>query len=137
MLSQRREEDGKIHPVGRALSPQEQRYSVTELETLAVVWAVNAYLYEHDVVVYTDHSAVKAVLSNPQANGKWWSQVYCSGIQNLEIVYRAGRENANADALSRAPVIQPTSSTELITDVQIASIDILECEDLLRIDPDQ
>ncbi|XP_064398966.1 uncharacterized protein LOC135345475 [Halichondria panicea] len=145
VLSQRGQEDGKVHPVAyasRALSPQEQRYSVTELETLAVVWAVkhyHAYLYGHDVVVYTDHSAVKAVLSNPQANGKharWWSQVYCSGIKNLEIVYRAGRDNANADALSRAPVTQPTSEVELVTDVQIATIDSLECEDLLQIDPD-
>ncbi len=79
----------------------------------------HAYLYGHDVVVYTDHSAVKA---NPQANGKharWWSQVYCSGIKNLEIVYRAGRDIANADALSRAPVTQPV---ELVTGVQIATI---------------
>ena len=74
VLSQRGEGDSKVHPVAyasRALSPTEQRYSVTELETLAVVWAVkhfHAYLYGHDVVVYTDHSAVKAVLTNPQAN---------------------------------------------------------------------
>ena len=67
MLSQRGEDD-KVHPVAyasRVLSPQEQRYSVTELETLAVVWAVRhylAYLYGNSVVVFTDHSAVRAVL---------------------------------------------------------------------------
>ena len=36
----------------------------TELETLADVWAVShfhAHLYSHDVVVYTDYSAVRAV----------------------------------------------------------------------------
>ena len=58
------------------------------------------------------------------------------GIKNLEIVYRAGRDNANANALSRAPVTQPTSDVELVTDVQIATIDSLECEDLLQIDLD-
>ena len=145
VLSQRGEEDKKVHPVAyasRALSPTEQRYSVTELETLAVVWAVkhfHAYLYGHDVVVYTDHTAVKAVLTNPQASGKharWWSHVYCSGIRNLEIVYRAGRENSNADALSRAPVTQSTSDIELVTGMQVATVHGMECEDLLQLDPD-
>ena len=43
----------------------EKCYAVTELETLAVVWALNyfhAYLYDNEVTVYTDNSAVKAVL---------------------------------------------------------------------------
>ena len=57
-----------MHPVAfasRALSPPERNYSITELETSAVVWAVShfhSYLYGHCVTVYTDHSAVKAVL---------------------------------------------------------------------------
>jgi hypothetical protein len=63
ILSQR-QADGQIHPVAyasRALSAQEKRYAVTELETLAVVWATThfrAYLYGNDVTVYTDHTAV-------------------------------------------------------------------------------
>ena len=75
VLSQQAE-DGKIHPVAyasRSLSPQERRYAITELETLAVVWAVShfhAYLYGHDVHVFTDHSAVKAVLETPNPSGK-------------------------------------------------------------------
>ena len=54
---------------------------ITELETLAVVWAMSHfrhYLYGHNVVVFTDHSAVKAVLTNPGSNGKharWWTKV--------------------------------------------------------------
>ena len=68
--------DGKLHPVAyasRALSHTEKRYAITDLETLAVVWAVthfHAYLYGHDVLVYTDHSAVRAVLETPSVSGK-------------------------------------------------------------------
>ena len=99
------------HPVAyasRALSQAECRYSITELETLAVVWAIShfhSYLYGHSVVVYTDHSAVRAVLesSKPSAkHARWWTKVYGSGIRNLKIRYRPGKANANADALSRA-----------------------------------
>ncbi len=67
VLSQR-QGDGRMHPVAyasRALSPSEKNYSISELETLAVVWAINhyhAYLYGHEVTVFTDHSAVKAIL---------------------------------------------------------------------------
>ena len=75
-----------------ALSPQEKRHVITELESLTVVWAVNhfhAYLYGHDVV-FTDHSAVKAVLETPNPSGKharWWSKVFGSGVRNINIVY--------------------------------------------------
>ena len=57
------QDDGKLHPVtyaSRALNPSEKNYSVTELETLAVVWAVthfHSYLYGTRVTVITDHSA--------------------------------------------------------------------------------
>lgn len=40
-------------------------YGISELETLAVVWAIqhfHAYLYDHHVTVVTDHTAVKDML---------------------------------------------------------------------------
>ena len=57
-----------------------------ELETLAMVWAINHFrhcLYGRVVTVYTDHSAVKVVLATPNPTGKharWWNKVYGSGI---------------------------------------------------------
>ena len=104
--------DGRLHPVAyasRALSPQEANYSITELETLAVVWAItyfHTYLYGHSVTVYTDHTAVKAVLETPNPSAKharWWTRVYGAGVKNVIIVYRSGRTNLPADALSRSP----------------------------------
>ena len=127
VLSQKLE-DNLLHPVSfssRALSPSEKNYSVTELETLAVVWAVKhyrAYLYGHDVKIVTDHSAVKALLANPSPSGKharWWLQVYGSGVRKVEIVYRPGRENSRADALSRNPTEAPKHHA---LDVQVAAV---------------
>ena len=123
------QEDGQAHPVAyasRALSDVEKRYAVTELETLAVVWALNhfhAYLYGNEVTVYTDHSAVKAVLETPNPSAKharWWTKVYGSGVKNIQIVYRSGRENSNADTLScspqaAAPVVPPVEEVQIAT----------------------
>ena len=116
--------DQQLHPVAyasRALSSSEKNYAITELETLAVVWALShfhCYLYGKTVTVYTDHTAVKSVLEASNPTGKhahWWTRVYGSGIQEVRIIYRAGRENKNAEALSRSPVtvdMQKTSELE-------------------------
>lgn len=90
------QEDGRVHPLGyasRALSPSERNYAITELETLAVVWVVTHfchYLYGHNVKIFMDHTAVKAVLDTPQPNGKharWLSKVFGSNIRKVEIKY--------------------------------------------------
>ena len=109
--------DQKVHPVAfasRALSNAEQRYAVTELETLAVVWSICHfhYLYGNVVTVFTDHTAVKAVLETPNPSAKharWWSRVYGRGVKEVKIVYRPGHENRNADALSRHPQLPAPS----------------------------
>ena len=123
--------DQKLHPVAfasRTLSPSEKNCSVTELETLAVVWAMkhfHAYLYGHNLQVVTDHSAVKALLGSPSASGKharWWLQVFGSGVRNVEILYRPGKENARADALSRNPVRGEAAPESENVDVQVAAV---------------
>ena len=111
--------DGLRHPIAyasRGLSKAERNYGITELETLAVFWAVThfrTYLYGNEVTVFTDHSAVKAVLETPNPSGKharWWIKVYESGLKQMHIVYRPGKSNLSADALSRSPVGNSSSS---------------------------
>ena len=84
----------------------------------------HAYVYGNDVLVYTDHSAVKAILETPSPNGKhahWWTKVYGSGVKQLEIRYCPGKENANADALSRN--LEPATTTENFElDTQVLAI---------------
>jgi len=91
VLSQK-QEDGCLHPISyasRALSLSEKNYGITDLETLAVVWAIGHlqhYLYNQQVRVYTDYSAVNSVLLNPNILGKharWWTKVFGSGLQDV------------------------------------------------------
>ena len=67
---------GLLHSVAYAncsLTAAERNFLITELEMLALEWLVTHfidYLCRHDVTVYTDHTAIKAVLdtSNPLSN---------------------------------------------------------------------
>ena len=125
------QEDKKLHPVAyasRSLSNAERNYSVTELETLAVVWALtrfHSYLYGQSVTVVTDHAAVRAILETPNPSGKharWWTKVYGTGLKEVKIVYRASRLNSSADALSRDPHGEAPSEGEAENEVQVAHI---------------
>ncbi|KAL5515979.1 hypothetical protein EMCRGX_G001235 [Ephydatia muelleri] len=128
------QDDGLVHPIAyasRSLCKAESNYGITELETLAVVWAlthVRTYIYGNEVTVYTDHSAVKAVLETPNPSGKharWWSKVYESGAKHVHIIYKSGKSNSNADALSRSPVGTPGGEADeevQVTVVQSRSI---------------
>ena len=127
ILSQK-QRDGLVHPVAyasRALLPAERNYSISELETLAVVWAIqyfHAYFYGHQVTVITDHSAVKAILQTPSPNGKhteWWTKIFSSGVGKVDIVYRPGKDNGGADALSRNPL---TFDGEVDDQLQVAQV---------------
>ena len=145
------QEDAMVHPVAyasRSLTAAERNYSITELETLAVVWAIThfiPYLYGHDVTVITDHTAVKAILQTPNPSGKharWWTKVYASGVRNIQIQYRPGRLNSTADALSRCPQSPPVnresqSRAHVATVTTTTTSDPSNIQTLLRTEPEK
>lgn len=107
---EQQQEDGKAHPIAYAswtLSKHESRYGITELEALGVVWALKhfrGYLYGSKCVVFTDHAPLRAMLKAKHPSGKLarWAGVIAE--LDVDIRYRPGRINTNADALSRAPI---------------------------------
>uniref|UniRef100_A0A671TFE1 Gypsy retrotransposon integrase-like protein 1 n=1 Tax=Sparus aurata TaxID=8175 RepID=A0A671TFE1_SPAAU len=112
ILSQK-QGDGTHKPVyyaSRALSDVERRYSQTEREALAIVWACekfHVFLYGKDFVLITDHKPLETIYSpksKPPARIERWAlrlQPYC-----FKVVYKPGPQNA-ADSLSRLTVNQP------------------------------
>ena len=124
--------DQRLHPVAcasRSVSTAEANYAVTDLETLAVVWAVTHfryYLYGHNVTIITDHAAVKAILGAPnltEKHARWWSKIYGSGINQVSIIHRSGKKNQHADCLSRQPVMAALLDDEDTNiEVQVAKI---------------
>ena len=72
-----KQQDGLIRPIAfasRTLQPHERNYGITELEGLGVVWAMKHfrhYLYGHKCEVFTDHEALKSLLTHPTLLGSW------------------------------------------------------------------
>ncbi|CAC5391269.1 unnamed protein product [Mytilus coruscus] len=89
---------------GRALSKQEQNYGITELECLALVFAIkkfDCYLRFTSFTAYVDHAALKWLLSLKEPTGKFARWVALIQSYNFEIVYRPGSSHGNADGVSR------------------------------------
>ena len=88
----------------RALRKAEHNYSTVEKEALAIVWAVTAfrpYLYGHKFTVATDHCPLSWLKSVKEPTGRLARWILMLGEYNMDIVYRRGKDNTNADSLSR------------------------------------
>ena len=126
----------------RTLLPAERNYSISELETLAVVWAIqyfHAYLYDHQVTVITDHSTVKDILQTPSPNGKhaqWWTKIFSSGVGKVNIVYRPGKDNGSADALPHNPLPFDGEVNDQLQVVQVRTTErLVEIPALMELEP--
>ena len=103
------------------LSPAERNYGITELECLAIIWAVKYfrhYLCETKFTIITDHSALKWLLnsSSETANRRLERWKITLSEYEYDIEYRKGNKHFNADALSRindsTQIIYTTSNNE-------------------------
>ena len=67
-----------------------------------------------------------------------WTRVFGAGIQNVDIIYRAGRDNANADALSRQPHLPAPAVGTVDDDAQVLSIEASDVDtpSLLELKPE-
>jgi len=103
------DDEGRERPIAfasKVLTGAETRYSPTELELLAIKWAVTdkfkQYLIGRKFTVYSDHEALKYLGNNKEINNKKLTRwlLTLSGF-DIKIEYRPGKKNQNADALSR------------------------------------
>nr|CAD1838558.1 unnamed protein product [Ananas comosus var. bracteatus] len=99
--------------MSKPLSPRNQQLSTYEREMLAIVIAIQKwqpYLIGRHFKVKTDHQSLKYLLEqrvSMPSHQKWISKLMG---YDYELVYKNGRENVVADALSRAPSLQAISA---------------------------
>ena len=104
--------EGEIRVVAyasRRLTGAESRYSQTEREALAVVWAsehFHLYLFGTEYKVITDHMPLLGIINNPISKPTARLERLCMRLQpyTMKVQYRPGRLNT-ADYLSRHPHI--------------------------------
>lgn len=99
--------DRPIAYASRTLSPAECNLSTTEKEMLAIIWAVEyfrPYLYGNNFTLVTDHKPLTWLYNVKKPHSKLIRWRLKLSEYQFDIVYKPGRINSNADALSRNPV---------------------------------
>jgi transposase InsO family protein len=112
--------DGHLRPVAfhsRALRDAELNYTVHDKELLAIIDAFKTWRHflvgsPHEIVVYCDHRNLLHWTKERNLNGRQarWASFLSSF--SPKIVYRAGRLQAKADALSRRDELAPKEGGE-------------------------
>ena len=111
-------ENNNWHPIAyasRFLNRNDQRYSINELELLAVVWSLEHfkyYLFGSHFTLQTDHQSLLLALKNNRGNKKYQSRL-TRWVDRLfsfhfKVEHIAGKYMGFADYLSRHPNSPPT-----------------------------
>jgi len=116
VLSQ--EKNGVLRPIAfasRSLHKAEKKWSVTDLECAAVLFAIRqfiCYLYGTEFDLVTDHRALSVLSTQRALNARLhrWS-CELQGFR-FKVIHREGRKHLNADMLSR----MGSRSTTLVPD---------------------
>ena len=97
-FDQNTEEKYVIAYASRSLTATEQRYSQTEREVLAIVWACEhlpLYVYGKPVTIYTDHKPLVSIYNNPSSKPPARVERWALTLQPYQITvkYRRGEVN--------------------------------------------
>lgn len=99
--------DRPVAYASRTLNDPESRYSTIEKEALAIIWAIKhfrPYLYGKKFTIYTDHRPLSWLHSFEEPSSKITRWRLRLAEYDYEVIYKNGRQNTNADALSRVKV---------------------------------
>ncbi|KAL6315786.1 hypothetical protein AAG906_008171 [Vitis piasezkii] len=115
VLGQR--ENGKpyvIYYASKTLNEAQRNYTTTEKELLAMVFALDkfrAYLVGSFIIVFTDHSTLKYLLTKQDAKARLIRWILLLQEFDLQIRDKKGVENVVADHLSRLAIAHNSHKT--------------------------
>lgn len=116
VLYQGEKEDKRIiSMVSRGLNSAEKKFTISEIEMLAIVFAMTKfreYVLGRPLTVVTDHKALQFLMSSKLNSSRLTRWVLYLQEYDFKVVYRPGADNFFCDYLSRHPIVDGKVSNE-------------------------
>lgn len=123
-----RQENGLISCASRKLSLAEQAYGITEKEVLAALWGMEKFQFHllgKKFTLVTDHKAITFMNSKPEFGSlrvqRWFERF---SRFNFNVEYKKGEKMIQADALSRAPMVNTVNEEMNLVKTKVMNIHI-------------
>ena len=127
--------NNELHPIAyfsRKLLSYQQNYDITELECLALCQSIDYwhhYLYGCKFTVFSDHNALRWLRSVKKPNSRLFNWSLKLSQYDFDLKHIQGKKNAEADCLSRNPVLDASDNSTHIKIVNLIEKDqILEAQ---------
>ena len=114
-----------VYYASKTLNEAQRNYTTTEKELLAVVYALDkfrSYWIGSDIVIFTDHSPLKYLLTKHNAKARLIRWVLLLQEFNFQIRDKKGVENVVVDHLSRLTIAQNTHNLPIFDEFHVESL---------------
>ena len=118
-----------VYYASKTLNEAQRNYTTIEKELLAMVYALHkfrAYLAGSDIIIFTDHSSLKYLLTKQDAKARLIRWVLLLQEFNVQIKDKKRVENVVADHLSRLTIAHNTHSPPINDEFLEASLLVVE-----------
>jgi hypothetical protein len=118
------DDEGVLHPVAfysKSMVPAECNYHIYDKELLAIIrcfehWRPELECTELPIQVFTDHQALRTFMENKQLTRRQANYLDILSEFNFQIIFRSGKTNTKADALTRMSVADPSETIKRTED---------------------
>jgi len=137
------DDEGVLHPVAfysKSMISAEINYHIYDKELLAIIrcfehWRPELKCTELLIQMFIDHQALKTFMKNKQLSRRQANYLNVLSEFNFQIIFRSGKMNTKADALTRMPLADASEPAQRLED-RFQTILTPDRVDVLPVEPE-